>query len=200
MNYGKKSRRMAYADVRARGAKGFTLIELMVAVAIIGVLASVAVPGYLRNAKHAKSTEARVQLGKIYTASRTYILELHGAAGSAVPITPQFPDSEAPTPVGSCCAPAPSLLQRCSPDPSNWNASLTWQALQFSVDSPHYYHYAYTSTGTAAPGPGSNFRAQAYGDLNCDGKYSTYELYGIWNNADHDVHGSGGFYMNDALE
>ncbi len=196
MNSGIFFRGMAYGRRSRDQRGGFTLIELMVVVAIIGLLASVAVPSFMRNAKKAKSSEALVQLSKIYTSSRTYILELHSAVGTGVTLPTQFPDPEAITPAQSCCT---FTGQKCVPAAGTW-ATPTWSALQFTVDMPHYYRYAYASTGSANPGPGSNFHAQAYGDLNCDTKYSTFELYGEWNNLDHDVHGSAGFYTNDPLE
>lgn len=185
--------RMAY---RGRGPQkaGFTLIELMVAVAIIGILASVAVPSFMRNARRAKLTEATVQLNRIFIASRSYILELHGAAGQAGNLPAQFPNSEPNTPAAACCTFAGN---KCPPSATDWTTP-TWQALMFEVQDPHYYQYAYLSTGDAAPGPGSNFMAEAFGDLNCDGTYSFISLYGIWSNIDYDVHGAGGFaYVNE---
>jgi hypothetical protein len=43
--------------------------------------------------------------------------------------------------------------------------------LQFSVDDPHYYSYAYKVDG-------KKFTVSAYGDLDCDGEYSTFEMSG----------------------
>jgi type IV pilus assembly protein PilA len=47
--------------------QGFTLLELMVTVAIVGILTSIAVPSYQRYAARARQTEAKVMLGSIYT-------------------------------------------------------------------------------------------------------------------------------------
>lgn len=52
-------------DVRPARLSGFTLIELMICVAIIGVLASIAVPMLASQQLRTKSTEAKTNLGAI---------------------------------------------------------------------------------------------------------------------------------------
>ncbi len=54
---------------------GFTLVELMITIVIIGILASVAVPLYTGYTKRAKASEADAALGTIRTAIRVYYAE-----------------------------------------------------------------------------------------------------------------------------
>jgi len=60
---------------RFHGKKGFTLIELMIVVAIIGVLAAIAIPNFLKYQAKAKQSEAKTNLGAIGTTAEAYRAE-----------------------------------------------------------------------------------------------------------------------------
>ena len=64
--------------------RGFTLIELMIVVAIIGILAAIAIPNFLRFQLKAKSSEAKTNLAAIRTAEESYFAE-YGSFVSALP-------------------------------------------------------------------------------------------------------------------
>jgi len=175
---------------------GFTLIELMVAVAIVGILAAIAIPSFMKYIAKAKTTEARGQLEKMYNAARVYYLEQFGARAIIV-ISPQFPESEGPNPLASCCA---GGQQRCQPRQDLWTAP-TWKALQFSMDDPHYYRYEFVrTTGTGPSGSGEEFTARALGDLDCDGLLSTFEMYGKSGDMGTDPTGASGVYRELEIE
>ena len=60
-----------------RYSSGFTLVELMIVVAIIAFLSMIAVPGFFRFLAKAKRAEAYMHLGAIYASERSYWAE-HG--------------------------------------------------------------------------------------------------------------------------
>jgi len=55
-----------------KNKKGFTLIELMIVVAIIGILAAIAIPNFMKFQAKAKQSEAKTNLGAIYVAQIAY--------------------------------------------------------------------------------------------------------------------------------
>jgi len=55
-----------------RGERGFTLIELMISVSIVGILAAILVPSYRNFVCRTRVTEAKTTLRAIYTYEESY--------------------------------------------------------------------------------------------------------------------------------
>ncbi len=61
--------------------QGFTLIELMIVVAIIGILAAIAIPAFINYVKRSKTSEAGSNLKALFTGAASYYEQEHWAQG-----------------------------------------------------------------------------------------------------------------------
>ena len=163
--------------------RGFTLVELMIVVAIVGVLAALAIYGVTKYVANAKTAEARTAVNRMAkdATSAYYKEKMAGSVlelgGVAVATNELCASASATVP-----ASADSIKgQKYQSSPAEWNPAgddqkTGWKCLGFSMTDPQYYMYDYqaeTVTGT-----GASFTASAQGDLDGDGVLSTFSMTG----------------------
>jgi len=127
---------------------GFTLIELMIVVAIIGILAAVAIPAFMDYMKKSKKTEAALQLNKIGKNNKTYFITNAHFVTTTGTVQPGAN--------GGACAVAGGKFATI-----DWSALAGWKDLDFQIDEPNLFSYTYTGNATSPV-------AIAVGDLDCD--------------------------------
>lgn len=164
-------------------SKAFTLIELMIVVAIIGVLAAVAIPSFIKYLHDSKHNEAVLNLKTIGDGALTFYQEEHYLDANGIEmITRQYPsqvygshfgmsNNDA---VGDDCTKVQISIRR---EPNIWNEVLNsspWIYLKFHPSQPILFRYVYNEAPNLLKARGqSKFMATASAsiDANCDSMF-----------------------------
>ena len=155
---------------RSRSRQGFNLVEMMLAISIIGILSAIAIPTFGIAVARSKTGESSSNLSAMFKAAATYYVGERGDKGAIASVATYCTvDDGGPVPV------VPDEQKQAAPaDPS-------FRAIGMSMGDLVYYSYGLiTASGTGSCGNGPNnsnlYTFYANGDLDGDGVYSTFEL------------------------
>jgi type IV pilus assembly protein PilA len=130
---------------------GFTLIELMIVVAIIGILAAIAIPNFVRFQLRSKSSEGKTNLAAIRTAEESYFAEF----GTYIDC-----------PVSPAALPVPSSSKQAFVNTAG--VGLGFDQIGWAPEGQVYFRYGVT------PGVVGDYTANAEADIDADGVVQTW--------------------------
>lgn len=157
---------------RARAAHGFTLVELMIVVALLGILAAIAIPRFTDYMLRAKNVEAITNVKNMYKGASSYFhAENRGKSHFLPAPTGYTPSGRMPSSVKYNIM---EVLREFDKSDSPYGP--TWIALGWAPTMDFYYAYSFYHNCGAAQCPEGTGEASsiAIGDLDGDGKYSIF--------------------------
>jgi type IV pilus assembly protein PilA len=173
---------------------GFTLIELMIVVAILGILAAIAIPAFVTYVRRSKSSEAVTQIDQMFKLAASYYNPSEKVNAATMGAS-QMVHCTVENGVSSL-APTPKKEERAYTGGFNATTGLGFGA------GYTYYQYSLDSVGDGCdrlPSATQLYTMRATGNLDGDAVQSTFEQ-AASNNGNNELYRSRGFYVVNETE
>jgi type IV pilus assembly protein PilA len=162
--------------------RGFTLIELMIVVAIIGILAAIAIPNFIRFQARSKQSEAKANLKSLFTAERSYYQEKDAYSSfiDAIGFSPER-GNRYMFRVGSCASYENRATQVAVRDTTGTDSCITVDQFKYSNAALQPTYTGGTGDPTGIPGingacPTCDFSGSAAGNIDTDANYDSWYI------------------------
>jgi type IV pilus assembly protein PilA len=154
--------------MRVETRRGFTLLELMLVVGIIGVIAAIAIPNFVMYQARSRRSEAYTNLSAMGRAQKAYQAENNAYHDSVL--------------IAGDIVPDPSMYNGgalgATTMPWDADAQTAFSEVGWAPEGKVYYAYASYTSATATTGPNCGtcdlcFTGAAYGDVDGNGSIQT---------------------------
>jgi type IV pilus assembly protein PilA len=152
----------------------------MIVVAIIGILAAIAIPAFIKYVKQSKTSEAGLNLKTLAEGAASYYETDHYTPKGYPVSERQFPTTTHGFQVDTQIVNPLNIPKGTKHQPTyeQWNSE-PWKSSKFAISKPHYYRYRYEPLNRA--NAVDKFSTRAEGDLDADDKSSRFNVNGSTN-------------------